>query len=135
MASDLGKGDTELLADKGETVEVHFELIALSEIDARPELVSTSALEALVTRARAELAAADGNSTEAVDLMHAALRQWSAIEAPLMVAQTRCRLAELLRDEGDVPSSTLVPVRATAGLQMGHGSFRERPIRLEDWRS
>lgn len=80
---------------------------ALSEIDARPELVSTSALEALVKRARGELAAIEGSRPEAIDLMHAALRLWSAIEAPLMVAQTRCRLAELLREEGDGQSSAL----------------------------
>jgi DNA-binding winged helix-turn-helix (wHTH) protein len=95
---------------------------ALREIDARPELVSTSALEALVTRARGELAAAEGKRTQAIDLMQTALQRWKAIEAPLMAAQSRCRLAELLRAEGDAQSAELELAAAQSAFQKS-GAF------------
>jgi hypothetical protein len=76
---------------------------ALSEIDTRPQLVSTSALQALVTRARGELAAAEGNRSQTIDAFQAALLCWRAMEAPLLVAQTRCRLAELLARKATPP--------------------------------
>lgn len=80
---------------------------ALGEIDARPELVASSALQALVARARGELAAAGGDWTQAIDLMQDALRRWTASEAPLLAAQTRCRLAEFLSNDGDAESAAL----------------------------
>jgi DNA-binding winged helix-turn-helix (wHTH) protein len=80
---------------------------ALTELEAHPELVSTSALQALVAQARAEVAAASGDAAAAIEWCQTALRRWSEIEAPLLAAQTRCRLARLLEHEGDIDSAAL----------------------------
>jgi tetratricopeptide (TPR) repeat protein len=109
----------EIAARAGHTADAKE---ALREIDARPELVSTSALEALVTRAQSELAAAEGNRSQAIRLIHIALQRWNATEAPLMAAQCRCRLAELLRDEGDIQSAALELAAARATFQKS-GAF------------
>lgn len=73
----------------------------LSELEAKPALWSTSALTALVTRARGELAAAEGRPDDAIAGLRSAAAQWQAIDSPLAAAQARCRLAELLAAEGD----------------------------------
>lgn len=73
----------------------------LARLDATPSLWSTSALTALVTRARAELAAVEGRGSEAISLLRSAIAQWLAIESPLLAAQARGRLADLLRADGD----------------------------------
>jgi ATP/maltotriose-dependent transcriptional regulator MalT len=107
---------------------------ALREIDTRPDLVSTSALQALVTRARGELAAAEGQRTQAIDLMQAALRRWTESGAPLMAAQTRCRLAALFREEGDAPSAALelAAARAVFRKSGARGLLRECEQKVGD---
>ncbi len=99
---------------------------ALADIEAEPELVSTQVLQALVARAQAEVRAAEGFPAEAIVLLRAAVRDWQAAAAPILAAQARCRLAELLDAEGDEESAALernaaatVFERAGAGRLVG----------------
>ena len=90
---------------------------ALAELEREPELVSTAALQALVTQARGELAAAEGRGGEAMKLLRSALRAWIELEAPLVAAQTRCRLAALLAAEGDRESSAVEMTAAMSAFR------------------
>lgn len=90
----------------------------LAELDARPELVSTSALQALTLQARGELALAEGDRARAIQLLRAALQSWTATQAPLDAARTRCRLAQLLAQAGDAESAALE-------LQAARAQFRK----------
>ena len=74
---------------------------ALATLEHEPALTSTPALQALLGRARGEVAAAEGLRTEAIALFRTSLRAWQAMAASLAAAQVRCRLAELLEAEGD----------------------------------
>lgn len=80
---------------------------ALAELDGRPELASTPALQALALRARGELAAAEGDRDAALQLFRNALRLWLTLEAPIAAAQTRCRSAAMLEELGDLESAQL----------------------------
>jgi len=70
-------------------------------LDENPELGSTTALRALVTCARGEMAAVDRKSGEAIALFRFAIQQWHAIGAPVPAARARWRVADLLMAEGD----------------------------------
>jgi ATP/maltotriose-dependent transcriptional regulator MalT len=92
----------------------------LASLEADPKLWSTSALTALVTRARAELAAVEGRGAEAISLFRSAIAQWMTIESPLFAAQARCRLADLLVAEGDIRAADLeLSAAATAFERAG----------------
>jgi DNA-binding winged helix-turn-helix (wHTH) protein len=92
----------------------------LASLDANPKLWSTSALTALVTRARAELAAVEGRGAEAISLFRSAIAQWTTIESPLLAAQARCRLADLLVADGDERAAELeLSAAATAFERAG----------------
>lgn len=80
---------------------------ALSNLEREPDLVSTPALQALFARARGEVAAAEGRRAEAIGHLRDSLRRWRQIEAPVAAAQVRCRLADLLDEEGDAETATL----------------------------
>ncbi len=80
---------------------------ALSVLEREPDLVSTPALQALFARARGEVAAAEGRRAEAIGHLRDSLRRWRQIEAPVAAAQVRCRLADLLDEEGDAETATL----------------------------
>jgi tetratricopeptide (TPR) repeat protein len=80
---------------------------ALAELGREPDLTSTPALEALVARGHAELAAAEGRTGEAITLLRSALRTWQTMNAPVEGAMVRCRLAVLLEVEGDPESAAL----------------------------
>lgn len=80
---------------------------ALAELDGDPELWATPALEAMVTRARGELAFADGLATEAIVALRRAADLWQQVGSPLNVGSVRLRLAELLRERGDVETAEL----------------------------
>ncbi len=89
----------------------------LADIEADPDLASTPALQALLARARGEVAAAEGHTAEAITLLRSALRNWQALAAPLAGAQTRCRLAAMLAAEGDHESAALELSAAVAAFQ------------------
>jgi tetratricopeptide (TPR) repeat protein len=89
----------------------------LSELEAQPALWSTSALTALVTRARGELAAAEGRPGDAIAGLRSAVAQWQAIDSPLAAAQARCRLAELLAAEGDGRAAEMELSAAAAAFE------------------
>lgn len=74
---------------------------ALEELEARPELWSTPALEAEVLRARAEVARADGHAEDAVLYLTQALAIWQRTGSPLRAAAARLHLARLLKEVGD----------------------------------
>lgn len=109
---------------------------ALAELENHPELISSSALEALALAARAEVSAGDGHGSRAIDLLQVAIRRWQAVEAPLIAAQTRCRLAELLAAEGDELSAQTEFVTARAVFRhcgaLGLLSACERARRRRD---
>lgn len=93
---------------------------ALNELEREPDLVSTPALQALLERARGELAAGEGRRPEAITHLRSALRQWQEIQAPVAAAQVRCRLADLLDEEGDTETAGLERTAAfTAFEQAG----------------
>lgn len=74
---------------------------ALKDVEAAPELTSTPGLQNDLRTARAELAAAEGNRREAIRLLREAVRAALGMEAPLVAAHARSRLAALLLEEGD----------------------------------
>ena len=90
---------------------------ALAELDRTPELTSTTALEALLARARGELSAAEDDHASALIHFRSALRSWLAVGAPVPAAQTRCRIADLLLAEGDTESANLEMAAAAAAFE------------------
>lgn len=80
---------------------------ALDELERKPDLAHSPALKALAERARAEVKAATGDPAGGLAHLRAALRHWVALEAPLSVAQTRCRMSRLLQEMGDSESAAL----------------------------
>jgi tetratricopeptide (TPR) repeat protein len=85
-------------AQAGDLASARF---ALEKLAGEPELVSTPALQWLVITARAELELAAGRLAPAVALLRSALAASLELDAPLAVAQTRCRLARVLIGAGD----------------------------------
>ncbi|HEY0944562.1 MAG TPA: hypothetical protein VGD81_04815, partial [Opitutaceae bacterium] len=75
---------------------------ALEEVEAHPDLVSSSALRALLLRAQGEFADAEHEHEKAIALFRAAIRAWEQIDARLPAAQVRCRLADVLAAESDL---------------------------------
>jgi tetratricopeptide (TPR) repeat protein len=80
---------------------------ALAELDADPDLWAPPANEALVARARAELAWSEGRRTEAVAALRRAAELWQRVGAPVAVGSVRLRLSELLRADGDPETADL----------------------------
>ncbi len=95
---------------------------ALAKLESEPELTSTPALQALLARARGEVAAAEGSRTEAIALLRNSLRAWQAMAAPLAAAHVRCRLAELLEAEGDNELATQEKAAALAAFKLAGAS-------------
>ena len=67
----------------------------------------TPAQRGAIERARGELAAAEGRHQEAMSTLRAALRFWRELGATLEIAPLHERLADLLRDAGDVEGAAL----------------------------
>jgi len=80
---------------------------AMEELESNPDLWSSDYHGAAVARARAELAALEGDLDEAVTVMLGAIRKWRAARASLNLANCRFRLAELLAQQGDAPGAIL----------------------------
>ena len=80
---------------------------ALAELDARPGLWSSDSHGAVVSQARAELAAREDDLPRAVMRMREAVRQWQAVASGLSLAVARLRLAQLLAEDGDVAAAML----------------------------
>jgi len=98
---------------------------ALAELDARPELWSSPATEALVLRGRGELAFAEGRPAEAIAALRRAAQLWQQVGSSLAVGSLRLRLAELLRADGD-------PETAELELAAARRLFREMGLTTED---
>jgi predicted negative regulator of RcsB-dependent stress response len=77
----------------------------LAELEREPDLTSTSALQALLSQARGELLAVEGDLRGAIAQVRQAVRAWQSIDAPLAAADARCRLACMLAKEGDFESA------------------------------
>jgi tetratricopeptide (TPR) repeat protein len=80
---------------------------ALAELDADPDLWASPAIEALVIRARAEVAFSEGRHTEAIGALRRAAELWQEVDSPLAVGSIRIRLAELLRADNDPETADL----------------------------
>lgn len=80
---------------------------AMEELHRRPELWASDFHGGAVSCARAELAALEGRTGEAVTAMREAIRSWQAARAGLRQANCRFRLAQLLADEGDAAGARL----------------------------
>ena len=105
---------------------------ALAELDRHPDLVATPALQALAARARGEVAAAAGDTNDALTHLRAALRLWLAAEAPLSAAQARCRIADLLQTLGDAESARLeLDAAVTTFEQAGADGLLRQCARLK----
>lgn len=74
---------------------------ALATLSQDPVLTSTPALEALIARARGELAAAEGDPASAVRHFRAALRLCHALSAPVETGEVRRALARILLAQGE----------------------------------
>lgn len=100
---------------------------ALASLEKDPDLTSTAALQALTSQARGELAAAEGRPDQAITLLRTALHAWIEMEAPLMAAETRCRLARLLMKEDDRESASLELAAAAAAFRRAgaHGMLSQ----------
>jgi len=81
--------------------------VGLAELDADPGPRDSPALDALVTRARAELAFSEGRRTEAIAALRRAVELWREVGSPFAVGSLRVRLAELLRADGDLETADL----------------------------
>ncbi len=88
---------------------------------ADPDLTSTPALQALLGRARGELAAAEGRTADVLNQFRTAIRISQTIQAPLPASQIRCRLAGLLADQGD-REAALIELTAAAPILEEAGS-------------
>jgi len=80
---------------------------AMDELESSPGLWASDYHGAAVARARAELAALEGNLGGAVTIMRETIRSWRAARATLNLANCRFRLAEWLAQQGDVPGAIL----------------------------
>jgi hypothetical protein len=71
------------------------------EVASRPGVATSPALQALVARGRAEIAALEGRWTEATGEATVAARRWSEAGSPLNETRSRVRLAQLLLADSD----------------------------------
>lgn len=90
---------------------------ALEELDAKPDLSSTPALEAVVSRARSEVAYTAGRIKEAIMLLRWALSIWRKVPSPLRIANLQLRLAEFLIETGDPDGAQLELSAAEAAFE------------------
>lgn len=95
---------------------------AVATLETEPDLTSTPALQALRGRALGELAAAEGRQADALQHFRNAIRTCQTINAPLVAAQFRCRLASLLAGQGDLEAARIelmaaAPVLKHAGAE------------------
>jgi tetratricopeptide (TPR) repeat protein len=90
---------------------------ALQALEARPELVSTSAMQALLARARAEVAVLHGETGDAIGLLRTSVHEFHVMNAPLAAAQSRCRLAAVLAAAGDRESAAMELVAAVSAFE------------------
>jgi DNA-binding winged helix-turn-helix (wHTH) protein len=95
---------------------------AVAALETEPELTSTPALQALRGRALGELAAAEGRQADALQHFRNAIRTCQTINAPLVAAQFRCRLASLLAGQGELEAARIelmaaAPVLKHAGAE------------------
>lgn len=106
---------------------------ALIELEDRPELWSSPALEAEVLRARAEVDLAEKDAEAAVTSLRRALSLWREIDAPASLAATRFRLAEVLASLEEVEAAALEIAAAEALYRrIGAGPFVDRCV---EWKA
>lgn len=74
---------------------------ALAELDRHPELWETAAASTEVSRARGELALAEGDPAEGAAHLRRAVQGWRELGAPCRMAEARLRLASALEASGD----------------------------------
>jgi DNA-binding winged helix-turn-helix (wHTH) protein len=89
----------------------------LRMLEREPDTVSTPALKALQMRAQGEVAATEGRRAEAVKLLREACLSWRRMNAPVPAAQVRCRIADLLDEEGDPEAATLERTAAFSAFE------------------
>jgi hypothetical protein len=100
---------------------------ALEELDQQPELWSTPALAAMVSRARAEAALGEGRRTEAITSLRRALQIWQEIGAPMNAAGVQLRLVQLLVLDGDTEAAEMELSAAEAAFRIaGAPAARQR---------
>ncbi len=80
---------------------------AMSELDERPELFTTDALNAEVFKARAEVAQYEGHMNQAISLYRQAIQCWLNVGSPLNVAKLRLRLATALIKQNNYHNAKL----------------------------
>jgi tetratricopeptide (TPR) repeat protein len=73
----------------------------LQELDAEPRMWESGAVAGQINFARAELAVSEGNTDEALQLLHHALEILQHTGAVMEAARVHLRLAELLSRQGD----------------------------------
>ena len=73
----------------------------LRDMDRQPQAFAIPALQAWMTAARAELAAASGQTMDSINLFRTSLRLWLELGSPVAAAHIRCRIAAMLKREND----------------------------------
>lgn len=80
---------------------------AMAELEARPQLTGTDSLAAQVSRAKAEIANAEGDLNGAKRNLQQAIRYWQNVGSPLNVATNRLRLTQLLIEQENYHNAKL----------------------------
>jgi DNA-binding winged helix-turn-helix (wHTH) protein len=80
---------------------------ALAELEAGFERSATSAVDASIRQARAELQADAGNTQAAITSRREAIERWHRAGSPFQVARNRLELAKLFALEGDAEAAAL----------------------------
>lgn len=73
----------------------------LAELMENTDLLAPRAMQGLLRLAQAEVAHALGRPSDAVKQLRAAVRVWADLGTLLMLAHTRCRLSQVLVQQGD----------------------------------
>jgi DNA-binding winged helix-turn-helix (wHTH) protein len=90
---------------------------ALAELEALRQRSETSAHEALVQQARAELETHEGRTAAAIASRREAIERWQRAGSPFEVARNRLELARLFAEDGDVAAAALERKAARAQLE------------------
>jgi tetratricopeptide (TPR) repeat protein len=90
---------------------------ALAELESHPDLWSGTAVEAMVMRARGELALLGESPAEAVRHLREAVNLWRRIGSPVHAAVAQLRLGEALHATDDHAAAALETGAARAALE------------------
>lgn len=95
---------------------------AMQELDENPQYASTTALQAMVANARAEIMAATGRLSESILMQRKSIRLWQDLDSLINIARERLRLAEIFMADHDYHNSGLELDAAESAFQKASAS-------------